>query len=163
MSDFLKEENRKDSEINQEQKRNENFAMVSNRIAYYYKEVFNIEIISLFYKKKTEEKLRKIQNKGIDKLRGLVFDFYVLIKDNNLKIFKYKIIKCSSNASYFIANRENFSFIDNLYNYVDDELVNYCNKKYMNDKTPREKIMQFQQKSEEVNEDYKNWKIENYK
>ena len=141
MSDFLKEENRKDNEINQEQKRNENFAMVSNRIAYYYKEVFNIEIISLFYKKKTEEKLRKIQNKGIDKLRGLVFDFYVLIKDNNLKAFKYKIIKCSSNASFFIANRENFSFIDNLYNYVDDELVNYCNKKYMNDKTPREIIM----------------------
>ena len=35
--------------------------------------------------------------------------------------------------------------------------------KYINNKTPKKKIMQFQQKSEEVNEDYKNWKIENYK
>ena len=43
----------------QEQQRNENFGIISNRIAYYYKEVFNVEIVSLLYKKKIDENIKK--------------------------------------------------------------------------------------------------------
>lgn len=156
--------NKKNNERTQEQERNEKFSIISNRIAYYYKEVFNIEIISLFYKKEIAENFRYNTNDyELDKLRELVFVFYVLIKDCNKKIFKYKLIKCCSNASNYLANKEDFHFVDSLYEFVDKGLGEYCKEKYMNDNIPRERILKFLKKDKEINEDYKKWKIENYK
>ena len=74
-----------------------NFELASNRIAFYYKKVFNIEILNLFYKrnlKKTSDKNVKLSN-YIEVLPIEVFDFYILIKDNNKKIFKYKLLKAT--------------------------------------------------------------------
>ncbi len=148
----------------QEQQRNENFGIISNRIAYYYKEVFNVEIVSLLYKKKIAENFKNTEkNKQINKLRGLVFDFYILIKDNNKKIFKYKLIKCSSNASNYVSDKENFNFVDNLYEFVDEKMSEYCNENYLKANAPRELALEILEKDKKINEDYKNWKIENYK
>lgn len=44
------------------ERQDENFKLISNRIAFYYKEVFNIEILNLFYKKN----LKDITNKNIN-------------------------------------------------------------------------------------------------
>ena len=97
----------------QEQQRNENFSIVSNRIAYYYKEVFNVEIVSLLYKKEVAERIQKMRNVQPDKLRGMTFDFYILIKDNN-RIFKYKLIKVDFSISKYLEN-EWGNFIDIFY------------------------------------------------
>lgn len=157
-------EYKKNAQKTQEQQRNEKFSIISNRIAYYYKEVFNIEIISLFYKKEIAENLRnKAYNTELDKLRGLVFDFYVLIKDNNRKFFKYKMIKCSSNASNYVSDKENFNFVDSLYEFVDEKMSEYCNENYLKANAPRELVLEMLEKDKKINEDYKNWKIENYK
>ena len=67
------------------QARENNYSVIANRMAYYYKEVFNIEIVNLLYKKSKENNIN-FANK-IPK-----FDFKILIKDNNKKIFKYKIL-----------------------------------------------------------------------
>lgn len=156
--------NKKNNKRTQEQERNEKFSIISNRIAYYYKEVFNIEIVSLLYKKKIAENFKKTEkNEQINRLRGLVFDFYILIKDNNKKIFKYKLIKCSSNASNYVSNKENFNFVDNLYEFVDEKMSEYCNENYLKANAPRELVLEILEKDKKINEDYKNWKIENYK
>ena len=75
--------------------RDNNFGIISNKVAYYYNKVFNIEIMSLLYKKKIAAQINNImKSKNFsDKLRGFNFEFYILIKDNNKKILKYKLIK----------------------------------------------------------------------
>ena len=88
--------------------RDNNFGIISNKIAYYYNKVFNIEIMSLLYKKKIATQINDMmKSKNFsDKLRGFNFDFYILIKDNNKKALKYKLIKTKFNVSEYIANTE---------------------------------------------------------
>ena len=71
-----------------DKKRSENFGIIPNKIAYYYKEVFNIEIVGLLYKKNLNRKINKeIKNNNCLEIVGIsTFDFFILIKDNNKKI-----------------------------------------------------------------------------
>lgn len=157
----MKKNKKSSIQKSQEQQRNEKFSIISNRIAYYYKEVFNVEIVSLLYKKEVAERIQKMRNVQPDKLRGATFDFYILIKDNN-RIFKYKLIKVDFNISKYVEN-EWCDFIDILYELVDDKIGAYCQHRYMNDKVSRDKIQKFLEKDREINDDYNRWKIENYK
>lgn len=147
--------------------RDNNFGIISNKIAYYYNKVFNIEIMSLLYKKKIAAQINDImKSKNFsDKLRGLNFEFYILIKDNNKKILKYKLIKNTFNASKYISNiiydRNSFNFIECLYYFVDEALCEYCNKQYINKKNNGD-INNILDKNNEINEDYQNWIIEQY-
>ena len=147
--------------------RDNNFGIISNKIAYYYNKVFNIEIMSLLYKKKIAAQINNImKSKNFsDKLRGFNFEFYILIKDNNKKILKYKLIKNTFNASEYISNitydRNSFNFIECLYYFVDKTLCEYCNKQYINKKNNRD-INDILDKNNEINEDYQNWFIEQY-
>ena len=147
--------------------RDNNFGIISNKIAYYYNKVFNIEIMSLLYKKKIAAQINDMmKSKNFsDKLRGFNFEFYILIKDNNKKILKYKLIKNTFNASEYISNitydRNSFNFIECLYYFVDKALREYCNKQYINKKN-NEDINNILDKNNEINEDYQNWVIEQY-
>lgn len=147
--------------------RDNNFGIISNKIAYYYNKVFNIEIMSLLYKKKIAAQINDMmKSKNFsDKLRGFNFEFYILIKDNNKKILKYKLIKNTFNASEYISNitydRNSFNFIECLYYFVDKALCKYCNKQYINKKNNRD-INDILDKNNEINEDYQNWFIEQY-
>ena len=147
--------------------RDNNFGIISNKIAYYYNKVFNIEIISLLYKKKIAAQINDMmKSKNFsDKLRGFNFEFYILIKDNNKKILKYKLIKNTFNASEYTSNitydRNSFNFIECLYYFVDKALCEYCNKQYINKKNNRD-INDILDKNNEINEDYQNWFIEQY-
>ncbi len=140
------------------QEKSQNFGIISNRIAYYYKNIFNIEIVSLLYKKKNSEKIKKIMQNAsyLDKLRGEEFYFNVLIKDNNKKCFKYKLIKCKFVASEYIADNEKFDLFEALYYFVDKNLSNYCQKRYLN-KATKSKMQEILEKDREINEEYKNW------
>ena len=147
--------------------RDNNFGIISNKIAYYYNKVFNIEIMSLLYKKKIATQINDMmKSKNFsDKLRGFNFEFYILIKDNNKKILKYKLIKTKFNISEYIVNIEydknSFDFIECLYYFVDKKLCEYCNKIYMNRKSNKN-ISNILDRNNEINEDYQNRIIEKY-
>lgn len=111
----------------------------SNKLIYYYKEVFNIEIM-FFLKKKNKQyqdlEVQLVQNiKNKHPLNNKNEQFYILIKDNNRKIFKYKLIKSKLEWDDFI--NENIAKevdLNELFNFsVDKALCNYCEKhKYIN-------------------------------
>lgn len=146
------------------QERNFNYMIISNRIKNYYKKMFNIEIINLFYKRKNKKSANQMvqQENYLRLIQAETFDFYVLIKDNNKKIFKYKLLKAKyDNAKYRENKNENLDFMEKLYIFVDESLGNYCKKKYIN-KLNSEDLNNLIRKNGEINEDYKNWIIENY-
>ena len=146
------------------QERKFNYMIISNRIKNYYKKMFNIEIINLFYKRKKKKSANQMvqQENYLRLIQAETFDFYVLIKDNNKKIFKYKLLKAKyDNAKYRENKNENLDFMEKLYIFVDESLGNYCKKKYIN-KLNSEDLNNLIRKNGEINEDYKNWIIENY-
>lgn len=146
------------------QERNFNYMIISNRIKNYYKKMFNIEIINLFYKRKKKKSANQMvqQENYLRLIQAETFDFYVLIKDNNKRIFKYKLLKVKyDNAKYRENKNENLDFMEKLYIFVDESLGNYCKKKYIN-KLNSEDLNNLIRKNGEINEDYKNWIIENY-
>ena len=146
------------------QERNFNYMIISNRIKNYYKKMFNIEIINLFYKRKKKKSANQIvqQENYLRLIQAETFDFYILIKDNNKRIFKYKLLKAKyDNAKYRENKNENLDFMEKLYIFVDESLGNYCKKKYIN-KLNSEDLNNLIRKDGEINEDYKNWIIENY-
>ena len=156
----------KEKQFTQEfmQERNFNYMIISNRIKNYYKKMFNIETINLFYKRKKKKSAnQKVQQENYLRLiQAETFDFYILIKDNNKKIFKYKLLKAKyDNAKYRENKNENLDFMEKLYIFVDESLGNYCKKKYIN-KLNSEDLNNLIRKDGEINEDYKNWIIENY-
>lgn len=146
------------------QERNFNYMIISNRIKNYYKKMFNIEIINLFYKRKNKKSANQMvqQESYLRLIQAETFDFYILIKDNNKRIFKYKLLKAKyDNAKYRENKNENLDFMEKLYIFVDESLGNYCKKKYIN-KLNSEDLNNLIRKNGEINEDYKNWIIENY-
>ena len=146
------------------QERNFNYMIISNRIKNYYKKMFNIEIINLFYKRKKKKSANQMvqQENYLRLIQAETFDFYILIKDNNKRIFKYKLLKAKyDNAKYRKNKNENLDFMEKLYIFVDESLGNYCKKKYIN-KLNSEDLNNLIRKNGEINEDYKNWIIENY-
>lgn len=146
------------------QERNFNYMIISNRIKNYYKKMFNIEIINLFYKRKKKKSANQMvqQESYLRLIQAETFDFYILIKDNNKRIFKYKLLKAKyDNAKYRENKNENLDFMEKLYIFVDESLGNYCKKKYIN-KLNSEDLNNLIRKDGEINEDYKNWIIENY-
>lgn len=146
------------------QERNFNYMIISNRIKNYYKKMFNIEIINLFYKRKNKKSANQMvqQENYLRLIQTETFDFYILIKDNNKKIFKYKLLKAKyDNAKYRENKNENLDFMEKLYIFVDESLGNYCKKKYIN-KLNNEDLNNLIRKNGKINEDYKNWIIENY-
>ena len=156
----------KEKQFTQEfmQERNFNYMIISNRIKNYYKKMFNIEIINLFYKRKKKKRANQMvqQENYLRLIQAETFDFYILIKDNNKRIFKYKLLKAKyDNAKYRENKNENLDFMEKLYIFVDESLGNYCKKKYIN-KLNSEDLNNLIRKDGEINEDYKNWIIENY-
>lgn len=156
----------KEKQFTQEfmQERNFNYMIISNRIKNYYKKMFNIEIINLFYKRKKKKSANQMvqQENYLRLIQAETFDFYILIKDNNKRIFKYKLLKAKyDNAKYRENKNENLDFMEKLYIFVDESLGNYCKKKYIN-KLNSEDLNNLIRKDGEINEDYKNWIIENY-
>lgn len=156
----------KEKQFTQEfmQERNFNYMIISNRIKNYYKKMFNIEIINLFYKRKKKKSANQMvqQENYLRLIQAETFDFYILIKDNNKKIFKYRLLKATYDNSRYRENKsENLDFMEKLYIFVDESLGNYCKKKYIN-KLNSEDLNNLIRKDGEINEDYKNWIIENY-
>ena len=156
----------KEKQFTQEfmQERNFNYMIISNRIKNYYKKMFNIEIINLFCKRKKKKSANQMvqQENYLRLIQAETFDFYILIKDNNKRIFKYKLLKAKyDNAKYRENKNENLDFMEKLYIFVDESLGNYCKKKYIN-KLNSEDLNNLIRKDGEINEDYKNWIIENY-
>ena len=156
----------KEKQFTQEfmQERNFNYMIISNRIKNYYKKMFNIEIINLFYKRKKKKSANQMvqQENYLRLIQAETFDFYILIKDNNKRIFKYKLLKAKYDYAKYRENKnENLDFMEKLYIFVDESLGNYCKKKYIN-KLNSEDLNNLIRKDGEINEDYKNWIIENY-
>lgn len=145
------------------------YSIVSNRIKLYYEKVFNIEIIGLFYKNKMKKSDSKCFNKKNSKnldnfkmLQAMAFDFHILIKDNNRKIFKYKLLKATYNgAKYREMQNKYLDLLEKIYLFVDETLLGYCQKKYLS-KISNEKINDIIVRDKYINEDYKKWIIENY-
>jgi hypothetical protein len=113
------------------QARENNYSIVANRMAYYYKEVLNIEIINLFYKNKGKKAINFDDKK-------IKFDFKILIKDNNKKIFKYRILNARFDIIKYAQFKHNhFSdpktledWEEILYYFVDNRIVEYCKERY---------------------------------
>lgn len=146
------------------QERNFNYMIISNRIKNYYKKMFNIEIINLFYKRKKRKSASQMeqQENYLRLIQTETFDFYILIKDNNKKIFKYRLLKATYDNSKYRENENKYlNFMEKLYIFVDESLGKYCKKRYIN-KLNNEDLNNLIRKNGEINEDYKNWIIENY-
>ena len=146
------------------QERNFNYMIISNRIKNYYKKMFNIEIINLFYKRKKRKSTSQMeqQENYLRLIQAETFDFYILIKDNNKKIFKYRLLKATYDNSKYRENENKYlDFMEKLYVFVDESLGKYCKKRYIN-KLNNEDLNNLIRKNGEINEDYKNWIIENY-
>lgn len=140
------------------QARENNYSIVANRMAYYYKEVLNIEIINLFYKNKGKKAINFDDKK-------IKFDFKILIKDNNKKIFKYRIL----NARFDIIKYAQFKYNhfsdpktledweEILYYFIDNRIVEYCKEKYFQNSDKLEEIMK---KNDLINQDYQRWLLD---
>lgn len=124
------------------QARENNYSIVANRMAYYYKEVLNIEIINLFYKNKGKKAINFDDKK-------IKFDFKILIKDNNKKIFKYRILNARFDIIKYAQFKHNhFSdpktledWEEILYYFIDNRIVEYCKEKYFQNSDKLEEIM----------------------
>lgn len=134
------------------------FGVIPNKIAYYYSKVFNIKIISLFCKE--NKKTKKIENLLNNFEEKQYFNFYILIKDNNKKILKYKLIKCNADILKYrndlSLGDKTIDLLECLYYFVDKELCDYCKKRYVDNKN-NEDIKEILRKNEEINLDYHNW------
>ena len=140
------------------QARENNYSVIANRMAYYYKEVFNIEIVNLLCKKSKENNIN-FANKI------LKFDFKILIKDNNKKIFKYKILNARFDIIKYAQFKHNhFSepktledWEEILYYFNDNRIVEYCKEKYFLNSDKLEEIMK---KNDLINQDYQRWLLD---
>lgn len=140
------------------QARENNYSIVANRMAYYYKEVLNIEIINLFYKNKGKKAINFDDKK-------IKFDFKILIKDNNKKIFKYRILNARFDIIKYAQFKHNhFSdpktledWEEILYYFIDNRIVEYCKEKYFQNSDKLEEIMK---KNDLINQDYQRWLID---
>lgn len=140
------------------QARENNYSIVANRMAYYYKEVLNIEIINLFYKNKGKKAINFDDKK-------IKFDFKILIKDNNKKIFKYKILNARFDIIKYAQFKHNhFSdpktledWEEILYYFIDNRIVEYCKEKYFQNSDKLEEIMK---KNDLINQDYQRWLLD---
>lgn len=148
------------------EQKNEKFALASNRIAYYYEKVFNVEIITLFYKRNKNKSSKKLVSNDnfLDKIKEEEFDFYILVKDYNKKIFRYRMIKAHyDNKKY--KDEQNIDFLDKIYFFVDEYLCKYCRKYYTNSKHNKihnEELNDIIYKNNELNSEYQKWIIEHY-
>lgn len=140
------------------QARENNYSIVANRMAYYYKEVLNIEIINLFYKNKGKKAINFDDKK-------IKFDFKILIKDNNKKIFKYRILNARFDIIKYAQFKHNhFSdpktledWEEILYYFVDNRIVEYCKERYFQNSDKLEEIIK---KNDLINQDYQKWLID---
>ena len=140
------------------QARENNYSIVANRMAYYYKEVLNIEIINLFYKNKGKKAINFDDKK-------IKFDFKILIKDNNKKIFKYRILNARFDIIKYAQFKHNhFSepktledWEEILYYFIDNRIVEYCKEKYFQNSDKLEEIIK---KNDLINQDYQKWLID---
>lgn len=140
------------------QARKNNYSIVANRMAYYYKEVLNIEIINLFYKNKGKKAINFDDKK-------IKFDFKILIKDNNKKIFKYRILNARFDIIKYAQFKHNhFSdpktledWEEILYYFVDNRIVEYCKERYFQNSDKLEEIIK---KNDLINQDYQKWLID---
>lgn len=140
------------------QARENNYSIVANRMAYYYKEVLNIEIINLFYKNKGKKAINFDDKK-------IKFDFKILIKDNNKKIFKYRILNARFDMIKYAQFKHNhFSdpktledWEEILYYFIDNRIVEYCKEKYFQNSDKLEEIMK---KNDLINQDYQRWLLD---
>lgn len=140
------------------QARENNYSIVANRMAYYYKEVLNIEIINLFYKNKGKKALNFDDKK-------IKFNFKILIKDNNKKFFKYKILETTFDlVKYYQFKHNKFSepktledWEEILYYFIDNRIVEYCKEKYFQNSDKLEEIMK---KNDLINQDYQRWLLD---
>lgn len=152
------------------------FLTQESRIKEYYKEVFNIEIKEVLFKKKEKEKKINenikgreeeqplyINNSSLDGYQTLCLDIIILIKDNNKRIFKTKFLKETYNATIYKNEINNqLSFSEHIYCFVDKTLSEYCQKHYL-DKLNTENLATIREKDNKINEDYFEWIIKNYK
>lgn len=129
----------------------EKFLPSQNRLAYYYNEVFDIQIITAITN--NSESYENIIY-DFDKMKNLNKDqrkFYILIRDNNKKIFKYKMLKCYIDWEGFAKDnvgKENAGFDDVVYYSIDNKLCEYCEKhKYLT-------VEKSLEKSQKVNNEY---------
>lgn len=140
------------------QARENNYSVIANRMAYYYKEVLNIEIINLFYKNKGKKAINFDDKK-------IKFDFKILIKDNNKKIFKYRILNARFDIIKYAQFKHNhFSdpktledWEEILYYFIDNRIVGYCKEKYFQNSDKLEEIMK---KNDLINQDYQRWLLD---
>lgn len=131
----------------------------------YYKEVFNIEIKDVFYKRDLDKVCDKaIKSKNyLSTLKVLSFPLLIIIKDNNKKIFKYKILKGNYNSTDFRENNNMcLSHSQKIYCFVDKIVSEYCQNQYLN-KMSAEYVTKIIEKNDKINYDYQNWIMENYK
>ena len=152
------------------------FLTQESRIKEYYKEVFNIEIEEVLFKKKEKEekidensRLREEEQplytntSSLDDYQALCLDIIILIKDNNKRIFKTKFLKGTYNATIYKNEINNqLSFSEHIYCFVDKILSEYCQKHYL-DKLDTEKLTIIKEKDNKLNEDYFEWIIKNHK
>lgn len=135
---------------------------VPNRIRYYYKEIFNIEVLGFFIKKKGNIKNTYNNTKmfEIDVKSNLEkFKFLILIKDNNKKIFKTKVLKAEMIKETRKTEISPSVFESKFYEIVDKRLATYC-KKYLKDKTKKDK-QKFNDiiiKNNQLDNEYQEWK-----
>ena len=140
------------------QARENNYSVIANRMAYYYKEVFDIEIVNLFCKRSKENNIN-FENK-IPR-----FDFKILIKDNNKKIFKYKVLNARFDIIKYAQFKHNhFSepktledWEEILYYFIDNRIVEYCKERYFQNSDKLEEIMK---KNDLINQDYQRWLLD---
>lgn len=135
---------------------------VPNRIRYYYKEIFNIEVLGFFTKKK--DSIKNTYNNAemfeLDAKSNLEkFKFLILIKDNNKKIFKTKVLEAEMIKETQKNEISPNVFESKFYEIVDKRLATYC-KKYLKDKTKKDK-QKFNDiiiKNNQIDNEYQEWK-----
>jgi broad-specificity NMP kinase len=142
------------------EKQEMSFPNVASRISYYYEEMFKINIMGLFYKKNLDKDLKKLISdcNYLKIMEYGEFDFYVLIKDNNKKFIKYRLLKCTYNSDKIKENLKEMSFLDMIYFFVDEKIGDYCNEKYIK-KYNNKQINDLILKNQEINNNYCNWNM----
>lgn len=130
------------------------FLLEFQKIQHYYKVMFDIEILGVFYRKNLDKLMDKtVKSKDyLSNLRIGAFPFYIKIRDKNKKIFRIKKIRgCLDYLKLRNSSSEfNKSFLRNILTALDESIGEYCRYMYI-DKIDNSSVMELLKKNEDIN------------
>ena len=131
-----------------------NFLFEIQKLKHYYKEMFDIEIIDIYYRKNIDKLMDRVMKSKdyLSNMRIGVFPITIKIKDNNKKVFKIKNIKGNIDFLKFRTSEieAGKAFLRNILTETDERIGNYCRYMYI-DRIDNNSVVELIKRNDELN------------